>query len=304
MVTIMSINKTFLFNILVIKFIFLHIIIILKMKGEYILRNENIKTLYKGAIIGGTMLVPGVSGGSMAMIIGIYSDLISSVSSFFKDAKKNIIFLFLFVIGAGFGMVIFSRPLLALIETYTVPMMYFFIGAVIGGIPMIYNSAGGENITYKDIFLGAVGLIAVMSLSFLPQNIFAGENVSSDINMIWEILAGIIAAIALVLPGVSVSYMLLLMGMYDKTVYAISELDIIFLLPMGMGLLLGIVLTTKLLEYVLKNYKRVAYMTILGFIFGSIIQVFPGLPRGYDWIISIMLLIFGYFLISTISRKE
>ena len=82
----------------------------------------------KGMVIGATMLVPGVSGGSMAMILGIYDRLVSSVSSFFKDVKGNFLFLALFCLGGGAGILVFARPLLYLIERFPMPMMYFFLG--------------------------------------------------------------------------------------------------------------------------------------------------------------------------------
>ncbi len=268
------------------------------------MKNENIRALYKGAIIGGTMLVPGVSGGSMAMILGIYNRLISSVSSFFKNIKHNIIFLMLFVAGAGVGMLIFAKPILLLIENYTLPMMYFFIGAVVGGIPMIYKCAGVKTTSWKDIMCMLLGMASVLLLLFIPKDTFLGYDNTNKINIIIQIISGVIAALALVLPGISVSYMLLLMGIYDKTITAISQLDIVFLFPMALGLGIGIILTTKVLENAMKNHPRQTYLIILGFVLGSIVQVFPGVPKNYEWIICTVLAIFGYYIIRVISKEE
>mgnify|MGYP005776197081 FL=1 len=90
------------------------------------MKQNKLESFLKGMIIGGTMLVPGVSGGSMAMILGIYSRLVSSVSSFTKDKKGNFLFLVIFSLGGGTGMLLFARPLLSLIERYPMPMLYFF----------------------------------------------------------------------------------------------------------------------------------------------------------------------------------
>ena len=267
-------------------------------------KNENINAVIKGAIIGGTMLVPGVSGGSMAMILGIYNRLIGAVSSFFKDKKRNLIFLILFVIGAGVGMLLFAKPLLVLIENYTKPMMYFFMGAVAGGIPMMYRHAQIKEPSFKLAIYVLIGMAIVLLFAFLPEDIFAGTDAADKTNIIIQVIAGIIAAIALVLPGISVSYMLLIMGLYDKTMSAIAELDIIFLLPMAVGLILGIVLITKLLENAMERYPQPTYLIILGFIIGSITQVFPGLPQSYEWIICAVLAIAGYYLIRLISTAE
>ena len=265
---------------------------------------ENLKAVIKGAIIGGTMLVPGVSGGSMAMILGIYNRLITAVSSFFKNIKNNLIFLLLFVAGAGVGMLLFAKPLLSLIENYTKPMMYFFIGAVAGGIPMIYRLARVKTFSIKQVIYVIVGIAIVLLFAFLPEDTFTGGNASEKTNLIIQVIAGIVAAVALVLPGISVSYMLLIMGLYDKTMKAISELDIVFLLPMAIGLFLGIVLITRLLENAMERHPQPTYLIILGFIIGSIVQVFPGLPQSYEWIICGVLAIAGYYLIRLISAEE
>lgn len=95
----------------------------------------------KGMIVGGTMLVPGVSGGSMAMILGIYDQLIMAVSSFRRAPGRNFRFLLMFSLGGGLGMLLFARPLLQLIEAYPMEMLYFFLGAVAGGVPLIYSQA-------------------------------------------------------------------------------------------------------------------------------------------------------------------
>ena len=105
------------------------------------MKKDGISTAAKGLIVGGTMLVPGVSGGSMAMILGIYDRLVSSVSSFTKQKKESFFFLTVFTFAALAGMMLFASPLLALIEAYTKPMMFFFLGTVAGGIPMMYQSA-------------------------------------------------------------------------------------------------------------------------------------------------------------------
>ena len=97
----------------------------------------------KGLFVGGTMLVPGVSGGSMAMILGIYHELIASISSFLKHKKESLLFLGVFVVGALVGMALFARPLEALIERFPMPTLYFFIGAVVGGVPLRLADTAG-----------------------------------------------------------------------------------------------------------------------------------------------------------------
>lgn len=268
-----------------------------------VIKNK-LSIIYKGMLIGSTMLVPGVSGGSTAMILGIYDRLIEAVSSFFKNMKENFVFLVLFVISAGVGMLLLAKPILSLLETYPKAMGFFFIGAVAGGIPTIYRQAQIKEISLKYIAYILIGVAAVLLLSLLPTDSFMTGMQDGGSSIIFLILAGIVAAAALILPGISVSYLLLIMGLYHELMRAISELDITFLLPMGVGLLCGIVLLTKGLEFLMTRYPQIAYLTILGFVIGSLAEVFPGLPVGTEWIFCVITAGLGFYFIFTLSKSE
>ncbi len=266
-------------------------------------KNDTAMTLAKGFAVGATMLVPGVSGGSMAMILNIYDRLISAVSSFLKYKRESLLFLGLFCLGACAGMIIVARPLLKLLQLYPQPVMFFFIGAVAGGIPMIYRKARGRGVTWKSFVYPALGFALVMSLAFLPEGLFAAD--PGDGPAAWALLftAGLAGAAALVLPGISISYLLLLLGMYDETMYAIGHLYLPYLLPLGAGLLLGTLLCARALEKAMDRYPQPTYLIILGFILGSLVQVFPGFPAGpASWAVCLLTLILGYAAIRAITR--
>lgn len=265
---------------------------------------SKIGIIYKGLLIGSTMLVPGVSGGSMAMILGIYDRLIESVSSFFKDVKNNLLFLLLFVLSAAMGMLLLAKPILALLESYPKIMGFFFIGAVAGGIPAIYEQAQIKAFSWKTFLYIVLGVAVVTMLSLFPADNLVGKMTEGGNMTIFLIVAGLIAAIALILPGISVSYLLLIMGLYHELMRAISELDMAFLIPMGIGLLCGIMLLTKGLELLMRRYPQMSYMTILGFVLGSLAEVFPGLPVGWEWIFCMAAAGLGFNFIFTISKSE
>lgn len=265
---------------------------------------EKIITALKGLAIGGTMLVPGVSGGSMAMILGIYDKLIGAIGDFRKKPKNNIIFLGFFVLGALIGIVLFAKPLGSLIERFPKPMMFFFMGAVAGGLPMIYKESGVKKFTWRQpVFIG-VGLLIVVLLSFIPEDIFNAGNLKGVSGALVLVVAGIVLAIALVLPGISVSYMLLVMGLYEQTLEAISNVNIAFLAPLFGGVFLGILLTTKLLSLLMEKYPEKIYLIILGFVGGALIQAFPGVPVGVEWIVCVILMALGFYLIWMLSKKK
>lgn len=265
---------------------------------------NNLSPIWKGLIIGGTMLVPGVSGGSMAMILGIYHQLISSVSSLFHNFKKNLLFLGLFVAGAASGMLLFAKPLLALIERYPKPMLYFFLGSVAGGIPLIYKQAKVRHFSLFYLLYIFIGILLVSMFALFPTDIFSTNDTRGFSQLLFLFVAGLIAAVALVLPGISVSYLLLVLGLYDKTMQAISALDFAFLLPLGFGVLAGILLVTKTLEFCMNTYPKVTYFIILGFILGSLYETFPGFPIGLEWVICSLMAATGFLIIKVISEYE
>ena len=271
-------------------------------KGPYF-SNGNPKTVAKGVIVGGTMLVPGVSGGSMAIILGIYDDLIYSVSSFMKHKRASLMFLILFSLGGALGMFLFSRPILYMIETFPKPTLYFFMGAVLGSVPMIFRKSELKGFSIRGLCYVVAGVVIVMGVSFVPA-VGSDSALEADITgMAFLALAGFIAAIALVLPGISVSYLLLILGLYDETMTAISQMYMPFLLPLGIGLVLGIILTTKILEKAMTDYPQPTYLMILGFVLGSLGEVFPGVPAGAEMIVCIITLAAGIGIIYFISNR-
>ena len=268
------------------------------------MKHTNLLTAIKGMIVGGTMLVPGVSGGSMAMILGIYSKLIHSVSSFTKHKKENLLFLAAFSAGGGFGMVLIARPLLGLIQNYPMPTLYFFMGAVTGSVPLTLKQADIRRFSWKYPLYMGIGLSVVLLFTLLPSGALQADMTTGAGGLLLLVLAGFVAAIALVLPGISVSYLFLLMGIYDSVMGAISSFRLTFLAPLGIGLLLGIVLTTKLLEHAMTKYPQPAYLIILGFVLGSIVELFPGIPSGPEMLFCILTFAVGFGIIRLVSVTE
>ena len=266
-------------------------------------KRNRFEIVYKGMLIGSTMLIPGVSGGSMAIILGIYDRLVAAVSSFTKNIKENITFLLVFVLSAGVGMFLLAKPILVLWEMYPKAMGFFFMGAVAGGVPAIYKEAGIEKIKWKDLAYVLLGLLLVAAMSLAGTEEVRGA-ASGQLSAMYLFLTGILTAAALVLPGISVSFLLLFLGLYNELMRAISELDIMFLLPIGLGVLLGVVLVTKALETAMRKYPRVTYLTILGFVIGSLAEVFPGIPLGYEWIWCASVAASGFYFIVTLSGAE
>ena len=267
------------------------------------MQNRSILTMCKGAIVGGTMLVPGASGGSMAMILGVYDRLVSSVSSFMKHQRASFVFLALFAAGGLLGMILFAKPLLALIERYPMPMRYFFLGAVAGGIPLIFRESTVRSFSWRLPGYILIGIMVVVLIGLVPVGKVQSEMEAGVLSFLLLAVAGFIAAVALVLPGISVSYLLLLMGLYDETMRAISTFYLPFLIPLGLGVLAGIVPTTKVLERAMVSHPQPTYLIMLGFMLGSLAELFPGIPGWPEALLCLATLASGFAIIWAISKK-
>lgn len=250
------------------------------------------------------MLVPGISGGSMAMILGIYDELISSVSSFFQEKKKHFFFLFCFSIGAILGIGLFANPLSYLIDRFPMPTMYFFIGAVTGGIPLICRQAKIRSFTLKIPLWILLGAAVVLGISMIPASGTGIRTQEGMASFCLLFLSGFIAAIALILPGISVSYVLLLIGLYNETMEAISNFYLPFLIPMIVGLGTGIILMAKLLEKALTRYPQTTHLMILGFLLGSVVTIFPGIPTFPELLCCVPLFFVGFTAIYLLSWRK
>lgn len=260
------------------------------------MRDNKWQTAAKGLIVGTTMIVPGVSGGTMAMILGIYDQLISAVSSFRKGIKENFLFLVIFALSAGLGLFLFSTPLSWLLEHYQTPALYFFIGAVVGGIPLIEKKSGIKKVSFEVVIYMLLGAALVILISRIPNDILNAETSVGVGAWVILLVAGMISAAALILPGISFSHFLLILGLYDRLLNAVKTLDLTFLIPLGVGVLGGIILLSKLLENLMVKFPKQTYLIILGFIIGSIAEIFPGIPPDGTFLICTIAAIVGFFV--------
>ena len=170
---------------------------------------KNGKTFIKGLVIGATMTVPGVSGGSMAMVLGIYDRLLKHVSEITKYPKESLTFLLWFVAGAGSGAFLLSRGISWLLTTRAEGVLrFFFLGAVAGGIPMILKSASVSRIRGREMICILTGILTALLIALIPQGIFAPGTENTPMNLLFQLAGGFIIAVALVLPGISASQML------------------------------------------------------------------------------------------------
>ena len=257
-----------------------------------------------GFIVGATMMVPGVSGASMAMILGVYDRLIGAVSSFRKNPKDSAVFLLSFSVCALVGIFLCSAPLSWLMLNHPVPTLYFFGGAVFGGIPMICKKAGGKLWSADSLIYIMVGILAVLLIGMIPIDMEASWEQDGLKYQAMLVLLGAPAASALILPGISVSHFLLVLGLYEKLIEAIKRLEFDFLIPLGVGIVIGVILMTKILEYIMVHFPKMTYFVILGFVLGSALEIFPEITEGKMILWAVLMCLLGFLSVYWITREE
>lgn len=270
---------------------------------------ENLLLILKGFILGIANIIPGVSGGTLAMTMGIYEDIIKSISSILKTPKKSLKLLLHLGIGAVLSILILSKLLNYTLTNYAFATTLFFIGLIVGGFPLLLKKAKGHKVSlgYLLSFLSTTSLVIILRLLQTSENTVSLNNVSL-FTIIILLLVGMLAASTMVIPGVSGSFVLMLIGFYKPILNTISNItkinllghNLLILVPFGIGVLLGIVLTAKLIEYLLKKYEIYTYYGIYGFILASILVLIinvynkaTGIP---EVVVGILLVLLGTFI--------
>ena len=247
-----------------------------------------IADILRGAVIGVANIIPGVSGGTMMVSMGIYDTIIGCINSLFKDIKRCIKVLWPYVVGMGLGIVLLAKLITFLLATVPLQTNLTFIGLIFGGLPAILRQTKGDK-------KGTAGIVAfVFAFALVVGLQILGEGNGQDAvltlgfgQLIILFFMGVIASATMVIPGVSGSMMLMLLGYYNPIVGTISRMiDALLgvnigeifaccavLVPFGLGVVIGIFAIAKLIEVLLHNHKGPTYCAILGLVAASPVAI-------------------------------
>ncbi|WP_300328102.1 DUF368 domain-containing protein [Fusobacterium sp.] len=234
---------------------------------------------FKGIGIGVANVIPGVSGGTMAVLFGIYDKLIDAIANFLKADKAKKIeyikFLLPLLIGCGVGILAFAKIIGYLYENYPIYTKGAFIILVLPSIPVIIKGENFSNV--KNILAFAFGLMFVIGFFMITYkfsgNSFAKQDVFTTLYGLKLTLCGALAGGAMIIPGISGSLLLLALGEHENIINYIGAVNIIPLLYFGVGVGIGILLFTKIINYFLVNYRGKTLFVILGIVVGSLIEL-------------------------------
>lgn len=246
---------------------------------------EKIFLFIKGIILGISFVIPGVSGGTLAVLMGIYEELIEAASNFYKsvnDFKKYFMYLLPIGLGVVFSVSVFARIIKFGLDKAPIITILIFLGMIIGGIPSLCMNVKGYKITIKDTSLMLVGMLIVLSMLIFHKssNLVTFDNM----NMYGYVIlffVGMLAAVTMVVPGISGSFTLMLIGYYEPVLNMVNEItafknlstNIILMCVFMLGVVLGIVFVSKIIDWCLKHYKKETYYAIIGFVLSSIVSV-------------------------------
>ena len=246
------------------------------------------KNIIKGMMIGIANIMPGVSGGTLAVSMGIYDKLIHCITHILSEFKESMKFLLPIFAGAGIALVALTFVIEALFQYYPIPTNLLFIGLIVGGLPPVVTKVKSHKLSFGHILAGLLFFALVVGMAMMGDN--GNRQVTLNLGivpMIKLVLVGIIAAATMIIPGVSGSMVLLILGYYQPIIQqitafctAVITLDmagilhgIAILLPFGIGVLIGILGIAKIIEIIFEKYPLYAYCAIIGLIAASPIAI-------------------------------
>lgn len=244
--------------------------------------------ILKGAVIGVANIIPGVSGGTMMVSMNIYDKLIHAITNLFKEFKKSVATLLPIVIGMGLGIVGLARVIGIMFDKVPIQTNLLFIGLILGGIPMISKNVKGSGVKPGYCF-GFILFFAIVVVLALLDGV-TGKDADLSFNILNCIIlfgVGIIAAATMVIPGVSGSMMLMLLGFYEPVINTVNDcVDSLkggdvkgilsacsVLVPFGIGIVVGIFAVAKLIDVLISKYPFAVFWCILGLIVASPVAI-------------------------------
>ena len=277
---------------------------------------DYIKLFFKGVFMGIADAIPGVSGGTIALLLGIYEELISTISglnfslitklknngfkSFWKSLNGN--FLTTLVLGIGISLILFVKISANLLTSHPLYVWSFFLGLILATVYVIYKLIESWNL------VNIISTLLMIAFSIILTS--DSLNISDDTNLFYILICGIIASSAMILPGISGSLILVILGVYKILVEALDNLDVKIISSFIVGAVIGVISFSKILKWLFNNYKSLAYSIMLGLVIGSIEKIWPWNKSfsaelsNLDLFVSISLVILGFIIVFLLEKTK
>ena len=279
-------------------------------------KSDYLILFFKGVFMGIADAMPGISGGTIALLVGIYEELVNSISrlnlriisefkirdfnSFWKKINGN--FLITLILGISISLISFVKVSASLLENYPLFVWSFFLGLIFATIYVIFKLINKWYLTNFIILFFCI-FFSVYISSFTVD-------VTNEISLLYIFMSGIIASSAMILPGISGSLVLVILGVYTYMIKSLDNLELVVIFTFIFGSLIGLLSFSKILKYLFKNYRDLTYTIMLGLVIGSIEKAWPWNKElaveisNLNMFFSISLVIFGLIIVLLVERSK
>ncbi len=248
---------------------------------------QDLLLMLKGGAIGVANIIPGVSGGTIAVVLGIYEYLIEAISNVFSNKERRSEYArFLIKVALGALIVVFMSAKLMkfLLENYYIFTNLAFVGLIAGSIPSIYKSHDEMKFNYKTALTFLLGVAVILTFEIAFPQVEKKEGVTVAFQMttgagIMLLISGFFAGGSMIVPGISGSFIMLLMGQYYIVTSCVADREVVPLLVVGVGIILGIIVFAKIINLLFKKHRKETFYFILGLVIASLYTIYPGFPK-------------------------
>lgn len=262
-------------------------------------RGKHVVDFFKGIVIGMGAVAPGVSGGTLAVILGIYEKITKAIANLFHDFWKKVKEFFPLALGGAVGVLGFSNIINYLFNNHELEVKYLFIGLMIGTFPSLKRQADRKGFKFWYLIPFMLTLAAAVILSPQMGNI-AGDIAVTEAHFPLLVLCGVIIGFGTIVPGISASFILMYLGTYGILMEGIARLKPDVLFPAGIGFVISVLAFAKLINMLFNKVYGFTYYAIFGLTTGSVLAIFPGFGAGWRYVLCYLLLAGGciasYFL--------
>jgi len=270
---------------------------------------EFIKLAGIGLVLGITTTIPGVSVGTIAVVLNVFYRLIEVITPNIKKILAAWKFLLPLIIGVIAGIIIFSRVITFLYANYRVPTYWFFIGIIVGSLPLLYRRVCKPDSVlpvFSSVICGFIALALMIVLAILKPGEEAAVSTVLTPQLFGTLtIGGVLAAIAMIIPGISGTFLLLVIGLYRTIIQAVSDFNIPLIAPVGLGAIIGLLSGAAFVRFLMKKVPKQTYGAVLGLVVGSVIVLYPGgLGSGITIIFSVLSMLVGGTISFVLGRQK
>ena len=265
--------------------------------------SDFLKKAAAGFLIGLGGILPGVSGGVIAVSFGLYELILDALYGVFRHLKKSILFLLPVGLGALLGFFCGTKFIAEYFDRYYVEVMYLFLGLVAGGVPSFIAEANSGGFKKRYLIATVFGAVAASTLLFLERDV-SGHSPDAVLTPVAAMISGAILAAGTIIPGISTSFVLIYLGWYQPAMNALTELHIGTLLFIGIGIVLCALALIKGVRWLFSRFHGWTYYGVLGFLIVSAVLIFPGFAFTSEYIIGIVLFAVGFLTAYLFGRIQ